>query len=162
MLTSHFTAYIGDDYPTQLPITLAPLGYALETGEPHLSLWDDDDWAKLFPTDGFVELGPNNRAFQLSMIHQLHCLDVIRVGFVVNGTDAARHIQHCLRYLVQAVLCTADTTLEVDVFGDRLLHAADGVGMIHRCRDWKTVLQFLSDHPSEAYLAATHGKSRHD
>lgn len=85
------------------------------------------------------------------MIHQFHCLDVIRVGFVVNRTGAAHHIEHCLRYLRQIILCHADTTLEdaqsVMVEG-KLEYGANGVGMVHRCRDWTAVRSYLLNNPS--------------
>ena len=88
--------------------------------------------------------------FLVSFIHQLHCLDVIRVGFVTNRTGYAQHIQHCLRYLRQAVLCYADTTLEPDepVLRDdgKWVHAAGGVGSVHRCKDWRVLFDYLVDH----------------
>ncbi|KAI0922510.1 hypothetical protein AcW1_002871 [Taiwanofungus camphoratus] len=143
--------YIDGDYPAQLPLKLPPVGLPLESGEPHFSLYNDAEWGTLFPSDGFTDLGPNNRTFLLSMIHQMHCLDIIRVGYVVNRTGAAHHIEHCLRYLRQMVLCHADTTLEADtpVFIDgRWEHASAGVGMVHRCKDWTMVRRHLLDHPS--------------
>ncbi|KAH7930155.1 hypothetical protein BV22DRAFT_1001130 [Leucogyrophana mollusca] len=145
--------YEGDDFPSQLPVRLPPVGLALESGEDHFSLNDDDEWGTLFPSDGFISLGPNNRTFLLSVYHQFHCLDIIRVGYVVNGTHAAEHIQHCLRYLRQAVLCHSDTTLEVDIpqrspEDGKLVHTANGVGSVHRCRDWTMLRQYMLDHPS--------------
>ncbi|OBZ67364.1 hypothetical protein A0H81_12651 [Grifola frondosa] len=143
--------YLGDDYPSQLPLKLPSVGLVLESGAPHFSLYDDGEWGTLFPSDGFTDLGPNNRTFLLSMIHQMHCLDVIRVGYVVNRTGAAQHIQHCLRYMRQVVLCHADTTLEADnpVFiGGRWEHAGSGLGSVHRCKDWTMVRRYLLDHPA--------------
>ncbi|KAF8875066.1 hypothetical protein BD779DRAFT_228318 [Infundibulicybe gibba] len=148
-------SYEGEDFPSQLPVYLPPSGLVLESGAPHFALYDDDEWGTFFPSDGFTDLGPNNRTFLLSMIHQMHCLDVIRVGFVVNGTDAAKHIQHCLRYLRQMVLCNADTTLEAAdeiILNGRLEHEANGVGMVHRCKDWTVVRQYLVDHPPSSTL----------
>lgn len=99
---------------------------------------------------GFTALGPNNRTFVVSMYHQMHCLDRIRVGFIVNGSDAYRHAEHCLRYLRQIILCKADTTLEevddtrTDTDG-KVVEGASGVGMIHRCKDWTKVKQYLEE-----------------
>ncbi|OAX37301.1 hypothetical protein K503DRAFT_693579 [Rhizopogon vinicolor AM-OR11-026] len=151
--TPHVHTYIGEDHPSQLPVELPSVGLELESGEGHFSLYDDDDWGTLFPSDGFVALGPNNRTFLVSLYHQFHCLDVIRVGYVVNRTHAAEHIQHCLRYLRQALLCHADTTLEVDIpqiskIDGKLYHTANGVGSVHRCRDWTVLRQYMLDHPS--------------
>ncbi|KAH7913520.1 hypothetical protein BJ138DRAFT_1081399 [Hygrophoropsis aurantiaca] len=149
----HDYTYEGDDFPSQLPVEIPLVGLSLESGEDHFSLYDDDEWGTLFPSDGFVSLGPNNRTFLLSAYHQFHCLDIIRVGYVVNGTHAAEHIQHCLRYLRQTILCHSDTTLEVDIpqrspMDGKLVHTGNGVGSIHRCRDWTMLRQYMLDHPS--------------
>lgn len=151
--TPHVHTYVGDDHPSQLPLELPSVGLELTSGEGHFSLYDDDDWGTIFPSDGFVALGPNNRTFLVSLYHQFHCLDIIRVGYVVNRTHAAEHIQHCLRYLRQALLCHADTTLEVDIpqissDDGKLYHTANGVGSVHRCRDWTVLRQFMLENPS--------------
>ena len=144
-------AYIGDDFPSDLPIEIPLVGLSVETGEDRLSLYDDE-WGTLFPSDGFVRLGPNDRTFHVSVFHQLHCLDVIRVGFLTNQTHALEHrIQHCLRYLRQILTCHADTTLEVDirqVADGSWTHVANGVGSVHRCKDWTVLRRWVADHSS--------------
>ena len=152
-------AYIGDDFPAQLPLKLPSSGLVLTTGKPHFSLLADDDWATLFPAedgDGFIALGPHNRTFLVSMVHQLHCLDVIRVGFVTNRTHAAEHIEHCLRYLLQAVMCFADPTLEIDevVMEDgEWTHRIHDYGIAHKCRDPSAMQEFMLAHrqPTEFF-----------
>jgi hypothetical protein len=144
-------AWIGDDFPSELPLEIPLAGLSVETGEDHFSLYDDDEWGTLFPSDGFVRLGPNDRTFHVSLFHQLHCLDVIRVGYLTNRTHAFDHIQHCLRYLRQILVCHADTTLEDDIpqFVDGgWTHSANGVGSIHRCKDWTVLRRWAADHPS--------------
>ncbi|KAI0325173.1 hypothetical protein GY45DRAFT_1340294 [Cubamyces sp. BRFM 1775] len=156
--------YTGDDYPAQLPLDLPPAGLVLTTDASHFALDADDDWGTLFPlSDGFTTLYPRSpssgqgqggRTFLISMVHQLHCLDVLRVTFAANRTDAAahEHVTHCLRYLRQAVLCLADATLEPDEPGVRegqWEHASSGVGAVHRCRDWTVLRQYLDEHPAE-------------
>lgn len=146
-----FEAYIGDDFPSDLPIEIPLAGLSVETGKDHFSLYDDDEWGTLFPSDGFVRLGPNDRTFHVSLFHQLHCLDVIRVGYLTNRTHTFGHIQHCLRYLRQILICHADTTLEDDIpqFVDgSWTHAANGVGSVHRCKDWTVLRRWVADHPS--------------
>ncbi|KAH0833225.1 hypothetical protein J3R83DRAFT_12285 [Lanmaoa asiatica] len=148
--TRHWT-YVGDDFPSDLPVEIPLAGLSVETGEDHFSLYDDDEWGTLFPSDGFVRLGPNDRTFHVSLFHQLHCLDVIRVGYVTNRTHAFEHIQHCLRYLRQILICHADTTLEDDIpqFVDgSWTHSANGVGSVHRCKDWTVLRRWVADHPS--------------
>ena len=124
----------------------------LTTGRPHYSLLADDDWGTLFPPggNGFVDIGPTNRTFSVSMVHQLHCLDVIRVSFVTNRTGAYEHVEHCLRYMRQPVLCHAATTLEADEpmrVNGVWEHAADGLGSVHRCRDWTVLRDLMDAHP---------------
>ncbi|TFK53926.1 hypothetical protein OE88DRAFT_1723746 [Heliocybe sulcata] len=144
-------SYIGHDHPDQLPLDLPEVGLVLTTGEPHFDLRNDTEWGTLFPSDGFTPLGPHkNTTFLISMIHQLHCLDVMRVAFVRNRTGAAEHFQHCLRYLQQAVRCYADTTLEEDspaYLDGKWVHGGSGVGSVHRCRDWTKVRKYLLDNP---------------
>ncbi|TBU48060.1 hypothetical protein BD309DRAFT_1015905 [Dichomitus squalens] len=148
----HEYTYIGDDYPSQLPISLPAIQTTLQSGEPGFSLYADDDWATLFPaSDGFTDLGTaaTTRTFLVSMVHQLHCLDVFRVGFVTNRTGYSHHVEHCLRYMLQIVLCNADTTLEADeagMRGGRWEHAAGGVGSVHQCRDWRVLREYLDEH----------------
>ncbi|OJT08125.1 hypothetical protein TRAPUB_980 [Trametes pubescens] len=152
-------SYVGDDFPAELPLNLPPAALVLSSDATHFSLTADDDWGTLFPlSDGFTTLrasGSANapgRTFLVSMVHQLHCLDAIRVAFVTNRTGAAHHVEHCLRYLRQTVLCHADTTLEPDEPGvrdGRWEHAASGVGAVHRCRDWTVLRKWLDEHPAE-------------
>ncbi len=124
----------------------------MQTGKPYFALDADDEWGSLFPaSDGFVEIGPKNRTFLLSIGHQLHCLDAIRVGFLTNSTGSAQHVQHCLRYLRQFVICQADTTLEVDhprVIDGQLTHEASGLGSVHRCKDWTVLRDYMEEHGS--------------
>ncbi|KAN0092868.1 protein of unknown function (DUF3328) domain containing protein [Tylopilus felleus] len=144
-------SWIGPDFPSELPVEIPLAGLSVETGEDHFSLYDDDEWGTLFPSDGFVRLGPNDRTFLVSLFHQLHCLDVIRVGYLTNRTHAFEHIQHCLRYLRQILVCHADTTLEDDIpqfLDGSWTHSANGVGSVHRCKDWTVLRKWVAEHPS--------------
>ncbi|KZT24219.1 hypothetical protein NEOLEDRAFT_1135377 [Neolentinus lepideus HHB14362 ss-1] len=145
-------SYIGHDHPDQLPLYLPEVGLELTNGRPHFDLYDDAQWGTLFPSDGFTPLGPHkNTTFLVSMVHQMHCLDIMRVAFVRNRTGAAEHFQHCLRYLQQVIRCYADTTLEEDHPGyldGKWEHGGSGVGSIHRCRDWTKVRKYLLENPA--------------
>jgi len=111
----------------------------------------DADWGSIFPKpdDGFIRLGPKGRLFILALYHQLHCLDVMRVSFVLNGTNAAHHVEHCLRYLRLALLCQADTTLEETALTPQPdgseKAGASGVGMVHRCKDWSVLRRWMEE-----------------
>jgi hypothetical protein len=48
------------------------------------------------------------------------------------------HIQHCLDYLRQSLMCHADTTLEPDDVG---INGAHGFGVRHNCKDWNQLLR---------------------
>ena len=145
-------AYADDDFPSQLPLHLSSVGLVLDSERSHFSLLADGDWGMLFPkSSGFTDLGPSNRTFLISFIHQLHCLDVFRVAFVTNRTGSAHHVEHCLRYMRQAVLCYADTTLEPAFTGlvnGKWEHGATGIGSVHRCKDWTALRKYLDDHPA--------------
>ncbi|EIW78925.1 hypothetical protein CONPUDRAFT_106927 [Coniophora puteana RWD-64-598 SS2] len=164
MVPAHKTyTWQGDDYPDQLPIQLPAVALEMADGEDHYDLHNDEEWSAMFPNDGFLTLGPENRTFMMSMIHQFHCLDVIRVGMVANRTGSMHHVEHCLRYLRQIILCNSDVTLEVGRprFSDGMWrHTTDGgSGMVHRCKDWTVVRDYMIQHPpAELNQAALDGQ----
>jgi len=58
------------------------------------------------------------------------------------------HVNHCFDYLRQAIMCSADMSLEkvkVDEYGNPKL-AVRGWGTEHKCRNWETVLAFVDVH----------------
>ncbi|PWY89303.1 hypothetical protein BO70DRAFT_426927 [Aspergillus heteromorphus CBS 117.55] len=91
----------------------------------------------------------------ISMMHQLHCLIVLR-GIVfpestenkINSTSQAhsgdeghdgKHWAHCFDYIAQGILCAADDTIErprdvVNGHG-QTVSQIDGEGSVHQCRD---------------------------
>ncbi|PYH94764.1 hypothetical protein BO71DRAFT_378830 [Aspergillus ellipticus CBS 707.79] len=91
----------------------------------------------------------------ISMMHQLHCLIVLR-GIVfpettenkINSTSQAHsddvkfdstHWAHCFDYIAQGILCAADDTIErprdaVNGHG-KTVSQVDGEGSVHQCRD---------------------------
>ena len=146
------TGYNEDDFPTQLPYKLHTVGLVLDTKEEHFGLHANADWAtQEYPSDGFTDLGPSNRTFVVSMVHQMHCLEIFRVGFTTNPPGYAHHVEHCLRYMRQMVLCHADTTLEsaepVFVEGS-WRYGASGVGSVYKCKDWTALREYLEENPA--------------
>ena len=75
----------------------------------------------------------------IAMFHQMHCLQRIRDA-IVQG-DPGMHTQHCLNLLRQAVLCASDTTLDAL----NSAHGTDGLGVVHVCRDWRKVYDFVEE-----------------
>ena len=84
--------------------------------------------------------------YQASVMHQMHCMATFR-DYVKQAEldgdsvhDRHGHITHCINYLRQAIMCTADLTLE---------HGTEffsGEGVLHQCRDWESVMRYLQDH----------------
>ncbi|KAJ8496165.1 hypothetical protein ONZ51_g1248 [Trametes cubensis] len=156
-------SYVGDDHPTELPIRLPRVGLLLVPGEPYFSLYADDEWGTIFPpNDGFVprracapqpHVPPLNRA-PAALPRRLPRRgggegakgdhpEGRRAGF-------AHHVEHCLRFMRQTVLCQADTTLDdagVEWKNGRWEYYSTGYGAVHRCRDWTALRRYLAEHP---------------
>ncbi|KAH8731656.1 hypothetical protein GQ44DRAFT_699072 [Phaeosphaeriaceae sp. PMI808] len=92
----------------------------------------------------------NAEVYSMSMWHQLHCLDSIRIrlgkleGFIEAETEPHHgkrnaavhesHVDHCFDYLRQAIMCAGDLSLEHSV---RLNEPGfDGWGTAHQCAAW--------------------------
>lgn len=52
------------------------------------------------------------------------------------------HIRHCIDLLRQSLMCQPDTTIEVK---DEELGGVTGFGTIHRCRDWKQLMDWTAE-----------------
>ncbi|EGX95202.1 hypothetical protein CCM_03474 [Cordyceps militaris CM01] len=94
--------------------------------------------------------------YATSSVHQLHCLATMRetIKSYSQGEEplySSGHAYHCLNYLRQGVLCAADTTLE---YGHPVWNKEKtsmeydfaGNGVVHQCRNWNTVKEFLVNH----------------
>ncbi|KAJ7707397.1 hypothetical protein B0H17DRAFT_1125209 [Mycena rosella] len=133
-------SYKGDDYPHELPLYIPPVALAIEDSERYglsdLNAYADWRTTDLFPrSNGFVKLGLEG----IAMFHQMHCLQRIRSALVQG--DPGHHTRHCLNLLRQTVLCASDTTLDP-------LNSAkgtDGLGIVHVCRDWQKVYDFVEE-----------------
>lgn len=133
---------------------IRPRAAALEiVDSDRYGLHDDNDWASVTPLGhGFVKFGED--FYALSMYHQIHCLNGFRRMFNRNRTTPYTehdelHTLHCLSYLRQLVLCSADVTLEpafsvIDKRGKKS-KGVYGVGVTHECRDWVEVRQFAEN-----------------
>lgn len=100
------------------------------------------EWRTLSDFPFIVHVGENDRAFQVSLFHQLHCVHLMEEAFLrgeYHGLNA-HHIQHCLNYLRQSFLCGADDNLEE---GDFDLEMEDRNGGTKVCRDWGEVGLFV-------------------
>lgn len=146
MSNSSLLAYDVDDFPYSIPINPAePVKMVVEESA-HYTLnafpRGDSEWHYLIPRGGGTfRLGPQNRAFSVSMFHQLHCLRYFRNDYL-NYTEEVNlnHVQHCFNYLRQTSLCHADLTLEPGDFTTRHFQH-DRVGATHICRNWKAAYE---------------------
>ena len=90
--------------------------------------------------------------FGVSVFHQLHCLSAIRetirelkTGQLAGAWGGPDHLEHCIDYIRQGLMCNADTTIEPplyvkDGFGSD--GPITGEGIQHQCRDWEAVREF--------------------
>lgn len=107
------------------------------------------NWETLFTNQfgiGFQHLGPFHHRFISGAYHSLHCVYSMQRDFDKPGHIAhpSHHFEHCLMYLRQIFLCSADMTLESGDFMARNL-TTDRVGDTRRCRDWSTVATWVDE-----------------
>ncbi|KAF9008618.1 hypothetical protein BDZ89DRAFT_1078883 [Hymenopellis radicata] len=142
--------YIGDDYPEYyIPTREIPdVVVRMEEARAYPIYGDDalERWASSAATGyGYVRLGPEKRAYAVSMFHQLHCLRLMRSALAGRYDDYTRgHTQHCLSYLRQMILCSPDLTLEPSDVLDRDFEV-DRQGATHVCPDWGVMYEELED-----------------
>jgi hypothetical protein len=121
----------------------------------------DAEWAALYPSDGgWIQTKLSNFTVQLSVstFHAIHCLNTLRqvteVFFdvasnqtgtlVANGTVGDFfHMQHCLVYLRQMVMCSSDTALEHDILLPNGTTIPLGDGTVHTCRNFDELRSML-------------------
>ncbi|KAG9258583.1 uncharacterized protein F5Z01DRAFT_203104 [Emericellopsis atlantica] len=145
--------YLEGDRPRELPLKVRTIQAAFHDDPDYYGLDGMPAWAEWNairpPGKGFTFLGEEHLAFGVSMWHQMHCLNHIR-STLLYGDDGSDHTAHCFHYLRQGILCAADTTLEPGGVimeaknGDKV---ATGVGVLHTCRDWRQVYDWMEkDH----------------
>ncbi|GBE89270.1 hypothetical protein BKA93DRAFT_829975 [Sparassis latifolia] len=132
-----------------------PIRYAaLSTVKsPRLGLYASDaEWRSLLPSgEGFLYLPSDGEHYLVSHYHQLHCLRSLRMYFLKHDNLSEAdwgHVDHCLIYLHQMLLCNVDLTLEPanhkQLTPDgRLTNAVTGIDVTHRCKDWAQVRGFM-------------------
>lgn len=73
------------------------------------------------------------------------------INHITTGSKSSGfiHTMHCIDYLRQAVMCSADTSLEkvvVDPRTGRLGMIVDGWRNAHQCRNWDDVIRWVNEH----------------
>lgn len=144
--------YVGNDFPELLPLdralTRVPRTFTNNTDAfPIHGPLAEGAWERVYPDGfGFVRLGPSRRILCVSMFHQLHCVEKLRRALADPDDPIATipHLQHCMNYLRQMVLCGADTTLEPASQDPATGLETTGVGVTHMCRDWDAVYDTIN------------------
>ncbi|PIG83870.1 hypothetical protein AARAC_001829 [Aspergillus arachidicola] len=95
-----------------------------------------------------------NNTFMVSVYHQLHCLKIIHLALLPIISPQERlgpgtqddhgfehnHLEHCLDYLRQSVMCSGDVTLEPpDEMPKKNQSPLQGWGVTHACRSWEQI-----------------------
>jgi len=153
-VTLHFrpyskAAYIGKDYPMQLPIKLEPVQVQFDCSVRYSinSSVAEEVWTKStdIQSGGIVRLGPDRRVFAIAMFHQLHCLDGLSKALRSKNQIALDgHVGHCLNYLRQVFECLADGTEEPVVQASMLKSQTCAPPFIRECSNWSTLYDFIS------------------
>ncbi|OJA16844.1 hypothetical protein AZE42_03620 [Rhizopogon vesiculosus] len=155
--------YIGEDHPTELPLRLDTVALTFNSSEHYstsgIMAWSEWNSLDYFPRGhGFVRLGPNGiiftpscvrrspfagRIFGISMFHQIHCMEMIRLA-LIHGPN--KRSGHCLNFLRQTILCNSDITLDPLLDdSDGTMGGTDGLGVTHVCRDWSQVYSYVAE-----------------
>ncbi|KAH3907921.1 hypothetical protein HBI56_151710 [Parastagonospora nodorum] len=122
-------------------------------------------WESLSLSNGGFIKNPSNEsaALGVSFYHQLHCLHMLQLQYfktkhelailrnnsVENtlidtvGQQNVVHLEHCFDYMVQSILCAADTNLEPP---DPILDETNGYGFERSCRDHKGIHNWMERH----------------
>ncbi|KFZ07268.1 hypothetical protein V501_06611 [Pseudogymnoascus sp. VKM F-4519 (FW-2642)] len=121
----------------------------------------DEMWERISPSGkGIIEVpteytgslpaslpAPNNpdtaKVYGVSMFHQLHCLNFLRLAYYPGGIttmtpdEFVLHRDHCLDYIRQAIMCAGDVTLE-----PLTKVGINGMGAVHQCRDFDRIFSW--------------------
>jgi hypothetical protein len=112
-------------------------------------------WDSLLPLGlGYVrnpDIPATENISTISAMHQLHCLYTLRrimyssglndskLESFDNGIDRFAHIGHCFEYLRNAIMCSADSSLEPFEVPD---NGFPGMGFQRQCRDYEKLKEW--------------------
>ncbi|EGX44777.1 hypothetical protein AOL_s00188g115 [Orbilia oligospora ATCC 24927] len=107
-------------------------------------------WKSLIPTtplpESLVSQDTTHKGqFAVSSFHQLHCLHmVVKSYFSALGSHDhdVVHTKHCLEYLRNSIVCSADSALEP---WKKELNGVDGFGNVHMCRDFEGLFKWAEE-----------------
>ncbi|KAJ6517136.1 hypothetical protein DFH09DRAFT_1195508 [Mycena vulgaris] len=138
--------------PSELPFSVGSATLEFLFAK-HYNIANDTEWATLIPPNhGRVRLGAEQQEFDVAIYTDLQCLDTIREAYVKMRAGArirSEAAEACLGQIRQAILCTADITLEpthiICKDGECPVTGAVASGEFveHKCRDWAQVRNFV-------------------
>ncbi|KAB8250686.1 hypothetical protein BDV35DRAFT_388780 [Aspergillus flavus] len=120
------------------------------------------DEAHLTTNGGFfmVRRGISDKpvGYGISMLHQAHCIDMLRAALLGGMHDHSltfkrdglrkvdslddEHLEHCLDYIAQGILCAADDTIEPRIIDwEKKVAVVNGMNVVHQCRNSAFVLE---------------------
>ncbi|KAF8155879.1 hypothetical protein B0H34DRAFT_675989 [Crassisporium funariophilum] len=146
-------SYIGDDFPFYHPsVPMKPTTMTLQESTRYgYNITDHDgvnSWYTLIDQPGGygrAHLGLQKRSFLFTFYHQLHCVAQFSRALHNRNDKIATpyHVNHCIQYLRQTLLCTATDTLEEGDFLERNF-ATDRVGPEVSCQNWESIFGEVS------------------
>ncbi|KAK0433993.1 hypothetical protein EV421DRAFT_1892846 [Armillaria borealis] len=156
-------SFIDNDFPEHWPLDLPNVLMMMEESSHYgiSGLDSREEWATTATYGfGYLRLGQEQRRFALSMWHQLHCLRLMRTALDGDYDQGVRgHMQHCLTYLRQMILCNPDLTLEP---ADMLTrnYEIKRMGATHICKDWSKVYDAMGRNYNDTRLRVMQDKSQ--
>ncbi|KAH9915554.1 uncharacterized protein BXZ73DRAFT_92588 [Epithele typhae] len=142
---SHYT-FVDEDLPPLMPVPAAERAVLLlPEDSQRYPLWAPQATQEWMFTatagDGNVHFGANRRMLVVAESHMLHCLRSVRTALAQDAPPSAGghqmgHLAHCVNFIRQSVLCSADATLEPpDAFARNYTREPAGNGA-HVCKDF--------------------------
>ncbi|KAJ5202333.1 hypothetical protein N7449_004412 [Penicillium cf. viridicatum] len=122
-------------------------------GRGYITISENEEFSVLHPPfkmDNVFDEGDHYEGHIMAVYHQLHCLSILmtamgtsREEWAMLETEKLEHRAHCVEYLRQSILCSADTTLE----GETGAWArSTGWGQTHSCVDLDALTAYANEH----------------
>ncbi|CAI7574166.1 unnamed protein product [Penicillium glandicola] len=122
------------------------------SGRGYVAVSENEEFDVLHPPfkmDNVFEKGDLYEGHIMAVYHQLHCLSIIMTAMGTSREEWAmlpiyklEHRTHCVEYLRQSILCSADTTLEGETGA---WATSTGWGQTHSCVDFDALTEFANE-----------------
>ncbi|KAF7794600.1 hypothetical protein EIP86_005736 [Pleurotus ostreatoroseus] len=109
---------------------------------------------------------PDHYIVQLSVLHNLHCLNFLRKTIYMDhyadpatgnvgkipGAMVPDHIGHCLNMLRQALMCSADLSVNTMMWSDSKNQAMWDPDSVHTCKNWEAIEDWAQQHILQTFF----------